>query len=322
MNDPINVLSYYEVNEKLEKRLKTIYPQIRIYHVPTLEDMIPHIGNAHIIVHWRFSDELLAKAQNLKWYQSVSAGVDHLLTPDFVNSKVILTGASGIHGIPVSEHAFALLLSLTRHIYRTFGETNITKNWVREKADELYGKTVGLLGCGVIGMEIARKAKAFGMHVRVCKRNPIFAPYIDELYNTDQMDEFFSDLDVCFLTMGITKKTSGIIDRRYISLMKKGSYLINVARGGLIVEEDLLIALKEGHLAGAGLDVFGEEPIPADHEFFKVENIVMTPHSGALSPQFSERALMVFTSNFEKWIRIQKGDTVPLMNFIQKDLAV
>jgi phosphoglycerate dehydrogenase-like enzyme len=278
--------------------------------------MEPWIEGADIILHGRFTDDLLKRAPKLRWYQSVSAGVDNLLTPDFVNSDVLLTSASGNHPISVSEHAFALLLAMTRRIINSYGQNNLLDTWQRQECVELYGKTLGVLGMGNVGREIARKGAAFGMRVRGYDTRPAFLPYLDEMYLRGQIEGFFSGLDVLIVAAACTPDTGGIVDGHLISLMNEGSYLVNIARGPLVVEDALIEALKGGPLAGAGLDVFEQEPLPMDNELRRLPNVALTPHLGGQSPRYKERVVLVFVENFRRWIQ---GET--LINVVDKRMG-
>ena len=316
MTQEMTILTFYEVDKATREQLEAIYPRLRIYHTPRVKDMEPWIEEADIVMSLNFSDELLERAHKLRWLQAVGAGINHLLTPDFIKSDVVLTNAKGNHTVSVSEHAFALLLALSRHIYRCYGEDNVLLRWEREPAGELYDKTMGVLGLGNIGREIVRKAKAFGMKVRGYDVVPVFVPYLDELYLSDQIEEFFSGLDVIVVAAALTSASRGMVNRHLISLMNEGSYLVNVARGPLVVEEDLIDALKNGPLAAAGLDVFEVEPLPMDNELRRLSNVVLTPHIAGLNPRYEERIFRLFVENFKRWMNEE-----PLVNFVDKQVA-
>lgn len=311
MGKPITILSMYEVDEITRNQLSTIYPDVRILHTPTPKDMEPVIDEADIVVSLNFSDQLAARASKLRWFQAVGAGINHLLTPEFIERHIVLTNTRGNHAIPVSEHAFALLLALTRRIHLCYGEDDILDRWERVQGEELYGKTLGVLGVGNIGREIARKGQAFGMQVRGYDEVPVFVPYVDQLYLKYQMKEFFSGLDVLVIASSLTEGSAGLVNRDVISLMNNGSYLINVARGPIVAEEDLLDALRNGPLAGAGLDVFAEEPLPVGSELRKLRNVVLTPHIGGFNPNYATRVLQVFVENFRRWVQEE-----PLINVV------
>ena len=303
MNDEITVLSIYEIDSDGIDRLRGYCPGIRVIHTPTLDDMERFVSEADVILSLNFSDSLLRRAKKLRWFHAVGAGVNHLLTQDFIKSGVRLTNSRGNHAIPVSEHAFALLLALTRRIYRCYEENSILDRWDRVAGDELYGKTIGVLGVGNIGREIARKARAFGMKVRGFDEVPVYIPYLDEQYLGDQIEAFFTGIDVLVAAAALTKTNLGIVNKRNIALMNAGSYIINIARGPLIVEEDLIDALKNGPLAGAGLDVFCKEPLPKDSPFRALPNVVLTPHHGGFNPNYATRVVRLFVENFRRWIQ-------------------
>jgi phosphoglycerate dehydrogenase-like enzyme len=206
-----------------------------------------------------------------------------------------------------------LLLAVTRRIIDSYGEDNLLDRWDREVCVELYGKTMGILGMGNVGREIARKGAAFGMRVRGYDTRPAFVPYLNEMYLSDQIEEFFSGLDVLVVAAALTDETRGMVDGHLISLMSEDSYLVNIARGPLVVEAALIEALKRGPLAGAGLDVFDQEPLPMDSELRRLPNVALTPHLAGQSPRYRERVLLVFIENFRRWIQ---GDA--LINVVDK----
>ena len=314
----LTILSIYEPDDPTKDRIEAIFPGVQIHHTPTVEDMEPHIEKADIILHSRFNDDLLKRASRLKWFQCSWAGFDHLLTPDFVKSPVILTNATGIHPITVSEHAFALLLSLTRNIYRCYGQDNVMDTWERVVGEELYGKVAGVLGCGRIGREIALKAHAFGMHVRACDMVPAVASYLNAFYEISRIEDFFTGLDVLFVVVSVNQDTRGLVNRHLISLMRPGSYLINISRGVTVAEPDLIDALKNGPLAGAGLDVFETEPLPKDNELRRLPNVVLTAHLAGNSPKYKERVFDIFVENLRRWVEIRQGRDTKLINHIDK----
>ena len=316
MAEEITILSWYEIDADTRKQLEAFHPNLRVHHAPTVEDLEPWIAEADIVLHGRFSDDLLRRAAKLRWYQSVSAGVDKLLTEDFISSDVLLTNASGNHPISVSEHAFALLLAMTRRIINSYGENNLLDTWQRRECVELYGKTLGVLGMGNVGREIARKGFAFGMKVRGYDPRPAFLPYLKEMYLSGQIEAFFSGLDVLIVAAASTPETKGIVNGHLISLMNKGSYLVNIARGPLVVEEALIEALEQGPLAGAGLDVFDQEPLPADSMLRSLPNVALTPHLAGQTPRYRERVLTVFVENFRRWVQ---GES--LINVVDKHLG-
>ena len=316
MTKEITILSWYEIDADTRIQLEAIHPNLCVRRTQTVEDMEPWIQDADIILHGRFTDDLLIRAGRLRWYQSVSAGVDNLLTPEFIDSDVLLTNASGNHPISVSEHAFALLLAMTRRIINSYGENNLLDTWQRRECVELYGKTLGVLGMGNVGREIARKGSAFGMKVRGYDIRPAFVPYLDEMYLSGQIEAFFSGLDVLIVAAASTPGTKGTVNSHLISLMNQGSYLVNIARGPLVVEDALVEALQHGPLAGAGLDVFDQEPLPVDSVLRRLPHVALTPHLAGQTPRYRERVLTIFVENFRRWVQ---GEA--LINVVDKHVG-
>ncbi len=318
MNKHLTLLSIYKIDENTKKRLEKVNPNINIIHTPTVESMESYIEDADIVMHSHFNDELLRRAKKLSWFQSVFAGFDHLLTPGFVSSDILLTSAKGNHPISVSEHAFALLLALSRNIYRCFGENNILDKWHRPNGDELYGKTAGILGMGQIGRELAIKAKAFGMKVKACDSVPVFVSYLDQFYETLRIEEFFSGLDVLFIALAANSDSQGMVNRMLMEKMNPGCYLINVSRGVTVNEKDLVYCLQNNIVGYAGLDVFVEEPLSEDNELRGLPNVVLTPHLAGLTPRYEERVFDIMVENFRRWQLLQNGSQASLINVVNK----
>jgi phosphoglycerate dehydrogenase-like enzyme len=260
-----------------------------------------------------FTREMLFAAQQLKWVHYFGAGVDSILFPEFVESPIILTSSSGVHSIPVSEHVLGLMLSFTRGLHVSI-VNQIKKKWEKVPVSELYGKTVGIVGLGNIGSEVARKVKCFGTNVIAVKKNLVEKPnYVDELLPVKDLKELFAKSDFVVLTLPLTTETRGLIGESHLKSMKKTAYLINVSRGEIIQEKALVKALKEGWFAGAGLDVFKNEPLPSNSELWNMKNVIITPHMAGSTPYYWERTTAIFCENLRRFTRKEK-----MINMINK----
>ncbi len=259
--------------------------------------------------------ELLAQGTRLKWVQAPVAGLEHSMFPELVASPVTLTNMAGIYSDIIADHALTYLLMFARgfHLYRYHQMDHAwQKNvLVRHLAD----CTLGVLGLGGIGAEVARKGKALGMHVLGMEVRNIELPSgVDEMFLPGQMDEILRRSDFLVLCVPHTPATVGLITRRELALMPPSAYLINICRGVVVNLQDLTQALQEGQIAGAGLDVFEVEPLPADHPLWEMPNVIITPHTAAASPRVRARHLDVLVDNI---IRFQTDQ--PLHNVVDKN---
>lgn len=276
-----------------------------------------HIVDADIMFGYKITPTLLPMAQRLKWIQFGSAGIDHTVFPGLLQSDIIITTMSGIHAIPVAEHTISMMLALSRHLHtaaKLQSEHCYDRAELAAQADELYDKTVGIVGLGKIGLNIARLAKAFGMRVVGSKITRVEClPNVDKTYTPDQLHEMLAECDYLVLAVPLTQNTASLIGESEIAAMKDGARIINIARGAMLDHAALGDALKSGKLAGAALDVFPAEPLTADSEIYNLPNVIITPHTAASSPQYSARASEIFRTNFRAYI---SGE--PMINVYDK----
>ena len=259
--------------------------------------------------------KLLAAGKRLQWVQIYSAGVERYLTPELRASPIVVTNCKIIQGPNIADHAMALLLALTRSLYRTL-PAQAREEWMRGQfsAIELAGKTAVIIGVGGIGMQIAQRASGFGM--RVIGVDPKDTPYtslVAKVVPPDRLDEVLPEADVVFVSAPLTRESQGMMGARQFELMKKGSYFIAVSRGKLYSTEALVKALDSRHLAGAGLDVTDPEPLPKGHALWKFENVVITPHVAGRSDRVQERRMTLLKENLR---RFAAGE--PLLHMVDK----
>lgn len=279
------------------------------------EETAHHIEDADILVSWGDLNlhELLPRANQLKWIHALSAGVEQFLLPDIIESNILLTNSRGIHGIPIAEHVLAMMLSFTRGIYIACTQQK-QKVWKSMQLDELYEKSIAIIGLGSIGREIAKRAKGMGMKVLATKRTITTELFVDKLYTTDQLPHLLSAVDFVVITLPLTPQTAGIFTLDKFQLMKKSAYFINVARGAIVNEADLLTALQTNVIRGAALDVFEREPLPEDSPLWTLPNVLVTPHIAAKSPYYIDRSLKIFVENLSKFL-----SNAEMLNVIDKE---
>lgn len=278
------------------------------------QEAAPHLGTTDILIAWGSQnlDEFLPHAPRLKWVHALSAGVDGMLTPALVDADVILTNSRGIHGIPMAEHVLATILAFTRGVTVAY-EQQQQRVWKTLPLEEIYEKSIAIVGLGSIGREIAKRAKCLGMKVLANKRTITKELFVDKLYASEQLPELLAAADFVVVTLPLTPQTRELFTLDVFRLMKRSAYFINVARGAIVREADLVEALKTDVIRGAALDVFQQEPLPADSPLWSAPHLLLTPHIAAKSPYYLDRSLKLFQENFGK---LQSG--TEMLNVIDK----
>jgi phosphoglycerate dehydrogenase-like enzyme len=273
------------------------------------------LAEAEVIFGLRFPQNLIARAPKLKWVQTMSAGIDRFKNTDIWESPVILTNVSGIHATPIGEFVLELMLMFVKGAPLCF-RLKQKHEWKRYTPTVLRSKTVGIVGLGSIGREVARLSKAFGMRVIATRRSAkqvTRARYVDMLLPADQLRQLLSESDFVVLSVPFTSETSGLIGEEELHAMKPTAYLINIARGGVADEEALIRALDGNWIAGAGLDVFATEPLPPDSRLWDFDNVIFSPHLAGGMEDYSLRATELFCENLRRYLNGKK-----LLNVVDK----
>ena len=245
-------------------------------------------------------------ASRLRFLQATSAGAGQqvraaALAPDELE-RVAIASASGVHAVPLAEWSMLGILALTKDLPRLRRDA-AERRWGHYPVAELPGKTLLVVGVGEIGREVARLGKSFGMRVIGVKRDPTEpTPHVDELHGPDRLRDLAATADAIVITLPLTDETRGLIDRDTISRMREETILVNVGRGGVIDEDALIEALQAGRIRGAALDVFAEEPLPAASPLWELENVIVSPHTAALSVQENERIVELFAENLRRYL--------------------
>ena len=296
--------------------IRAKFPDLAIDVVDHHSKVSPHIGAADVLVTFgpMMSDHVLDNARKLKWIQALGTGVDGIVDRPSLRAETIVTNLHGIHGAPVSEAAFMSMLALSRELPRTL-RNQASHKWERFPARLLKDKVVGIFGIGVIAEELAPKCKAFGMSVVGISSARREVAGFDRVYGRDQLIEAVRDLDYLVLLTPYTADTRNIIDGKVFAAMKPGAYLVNLARGGVVDEAALIDALKNKRIAGAALDVFAEEPLPENHPFWGMEEVIVTTHQGGFCDVYVNFALPVIEENMRKFLA---GDTGGMINLVKR----
>ena len=283
------------------------------------QNAIDEVHDAEIVLGF-VNRAMFEKAKSLKWVQSISSGVDMFLYDEFVQSDVVLTSEKGLVGEHLADHGFGLLLMLTRQLRTALllgPDSWNHRPEMRRQEIELTGSTMGVFGFGSTGRGMARRADAFGMSVLALDRDPVpTSPEVAEVWEPSRFDELLRSSDVLAICCPLTNETRGKLNREAFETMKSSAYLVNVTRGEVMVEDDLVEALKNGKIRGAALDVTPREPLPSDSALWELENVVMTPHTAGASQFRAQRNLDRFLNNLQRYLSSE-----PLEGLIDKQLG-
>jgi phosphoglycerate dehydrogenase-like enzyme len=254
-------------------------------------------------------------APRLKWIQLTSAGADRLLNSGFIQGGVAVTTVSGLHATPIGEYVLTTMLMFAKGAPRLL-RAQIRREWSRYMPKELYGSTVGIVGMGHIGGEVARLANAFGCRVIATRRWTTEATSHEhaEIWPPGELLRLLGESDYVVLCVPLTPETRGMIGERELRAMKPSAVIVNIARGPVIIEAELVRALREGWIAGAALDVFETEPLPPESPLWGMEQVIVTPHISGGTEIYNERAVGIFAANLRRYLA---GE--PLENVVAPD---
>jgi phosphoglycerate dehydrogenase-like enzyme len=292
-----------ELNKQYRDRLKAKFPQLNVDLVDHHSKVGPYIAAADILLTFapRLTDDVLKAATNLKWVQALGTGVDNLIDRPVLRKDVIVTNIHGIHGPPVSEAALGVMLALARDLPRAVRAQD-KREWARFPARLLHNKTVGIFGIGAIAAELAPKCKAFGMRTVGVSSVPRPVAGFDRMHGRDELGGVVGEFDFFVLLTPLTEQTRNAVDAKVLAAMKPTSFLVNLARGGVVDEEALIDVLKSGRIGGAALDVFNEEPLPPDHPFWAMESVIITTHQGGFCDVYIDYALPTVETNMQRFL--------------------
>jgi len=266
------------------------------------------------VLFGRVTPEIFTLNRQLRYYHCLGAGVDSILSPELVESNVILASEKGEVGIHLAEHAFALLLGLTRGLHTALRQPDFSlREPIRKEQRELWEQTMGIVGFGGTGRAVARRALAFGMRVVAVDIEDVPAEPGVELWKTDRLYDLLAISDVVVIALPLTKATHHLFTRDLFRRMQRHAILVNVTRGEIVYGDDLMKALEEGLIWGAGLDVTDPEPLPSSHPLWRHPRVIVTPHTAGGSPRRAGRAITTLCENLRRL-----ADGRPLLALIDK----
>lgn len=317
------VLATSPINESWMERLRAVSPDLRIEQRPRARsgDISDELWREIDIVLTYNTLPAPGQAPRLRWVQLHSAGANHILQSPLLDQSVTFTTASGVHAVNIAEYVQATMLAWFHRVEQMFAwkqrgiwPTGKDKLFAPE---ELRGKTIGVVGYGSIGREVARLAAAFGMRVLAMLRSAdrrdhgfIFPGVGDpegtipeRYYQPEDLHAMLAECDVVVIGLPLSTQTTHFINEAALRAMKKTAFLVNIARGDVCDEEALIQALRENWISGAALDVFHREPLPDDSPFYQLSNVILSPHISGATPAYNDRLLMIFEANLRRFLR-------------------
>jgi phosphoglycerate dehydrogenase-like enzyme len=313
----VKVLINYEMPTDLRKRVQSeIDDSVTLVFAENEERAKLEIVDAEILFG-SLTLELFNLSKKLRWVQTPIASLENYMFPELIESDILMTNVAGIYNEEIADHVFALILGITRQIPR-FTRNQDKRYWEPAsdfKVDCLQGKTLGIIGLGGIGGEVARRGPCFGMRVVATRANPEREKPddVDQVWGPDKLEHLLTESDFVVICTPETPRTRKMISGRELEAMKRTAYIINIGRGAVVDLTALTDALKNRVIAGAGLDVFEEEPLPSHHSLWDMENVIITPHMASVIDIYPARRVDIFIQNLTRYLKNK-----PLMNIVDK----
>jgi len=292
----------------MPETIRARWPEMRVVHLPNYDHLAQELPDTDIFVGYSLRAQQLADAKKLKWIHSTAAGVAQLMYPELRDSGIVVTNPRGVFSAPMAEHTMGLLLAMARNFPDSVRYQD-RANWAQQeiwdqpqRLTELNGQVLLIVGYGSIGRELARRARAFDMRVwGVTRSGKGDAAHAEKIVPAAQLESVLPEADCVVLAAPETPETKQLMGASRIARIKRGARLINVGRGSLLDETALLRALETGALAGAALDVTGTEPLPPESPLWKGRNLLITPHTSAVSDRLWHRQAAVLVELLERW---------------------
>lgn len=303
--------SLWTAPEWLAPRLRADFPDLVVSQLPgpRYEGIEREIADADACIAWSIRPQQFAHAKKLRWIHSPAAAVHQLMFPEMVASNVVITNARDVHGPVVAEHAIAVMLALAKKLpaafrYQSTARWGQQAMWEQEPMlAEIHASRVIVIGLGSIGREFARRARALGAHVIAIREHPERGPETaNEVTGMAELGRRLPEADFVVLAAPLTASTQALMNHDRLSLMKESAYLINVSRGPLIDDDALIAALEAEQIGGAALDVFAEEPLPRSSPYWDLPNVLITPHTAAVTPKLWERHYRQISANVRRFL--------------------
>jgi phosphoglycerate dehydrogenase-like enzyme len=308
-NRDLKVLVCTQFDPAMVERVRNRFPGVAIKVVTSEAELLTALPESDVLYLQKEitpagSEKMghaIAASNRLEWLHWGYTGPDRLRPFESLWHQFLLTTSKGLMAGTIADYVILVIHLLHREFLKVL-KNQQNRVWERWPFSSPRGKTVGIIGLGSIGREVATRAKCFEMKVIGLVRRPISLDNVDSIFLQAELREFLARSDTVVICAPLTPETRGLIGEQALSWLKRGSYLVNVARGRIVDEEALVRALKKGHLAGAALDAFVQEPLSPESELWSLENVIITPHLSGLSSDYPERALNLFSENLERFL--------------------
>ena len=291
----------FDLTKEEEDKLARDFPSCSFKFGPPNDFSDEEIMAADVLVG-QFNDQQMRVAKNLKWLQASTVGLDRYngyIDPE----KTVVTNSQGLFNKCMGEHTFAMMIAYSRSIQRQRDSQNAHRWEIHDVPMGLFDRTVGVVGLGGIGADVAKKCKAFDMRVLGVRRDTSRKPeFVDEIYSFDELDKVYAQADYLILAVPLTDQTKHMINRESLKKMKPNAYLLNVGRGELVDTDALVEALRNKTIAAAGLDTVYPEPLPSDHPLWGMPNVFITPHVANLSPTTNRFRFQFYYENIRRYL--------------------
>lgn len=310
----MNVLLNLDLEDRHVQQIKAVSAEVDLTQLDSEGEILEVMPEVHV-VFGGLSRDMFLRGKSLRWVQIASAGADSVLFSEFVESDVVLTSAKGTVGVHLAEQAMALVLALTRGIATAIRNPSWDRRMpIRNAAWELEGLTMGIVGLGGTGRDLADRAHGFGMRIIAVDPEAVELPNsVEACWRMDRFHELLESSDVVAICAPLTPETENLFDEGAFERMRRHAILVNVSRGQIVSEPALLQALRNGTIGGAGLDVTPEEPLPDAHPLWNMQNVVVTPHVAGGSPRRTDRVVQLFCENLRRILAEE-----PLLSVIDK----
>jgi D-2-hydroxyacid dehydrogenase (NADP+) len=294
--------------------LRTRFPHLQFIHATSPEQRAQGLAVCDAMYTWILTDEELAQASKLRWVHTSAVAVETLCLPELFGRGIAVSNTRGVQAVPIAEHALAVTLALAKQIPFVV-ENQQQARWAQNAFMGprlpwlLKGRTLGLIGVGTIGSEIAKRAEAFGMRVIALRRRPAYGTigHVERVYGAADLDQFLAQSHVLVICAPLTPETHSMMGAKQFAQLPHGAVVVNVGRARIVDTDALMAALESGHLAGASLDVFPQEPLPPEHPLWTTPNVILTPHTSGFRQGHWDEVIDLFGDNLDRFLR---GETL------------
>jgi phosphoglycerate dehydrogenase-like enzyme len=303
-------VAQWQIPAESVERLRQRFPQIQFIHATTPEERAAGLAEADAAYTWILNADELKAAEKLRWVHTSAVAVETLCLREMFARSILVSNTRGVQAIPIAEHVMAVLLALAKQVPFVLAN-QAQQRWAQnEFVGErlpwlLDGRTLGLIGVGTIGSEIAKRAAAFGMRVIAMRRRPAYGVigHVEQVYGLPDLPEFLGQCHALVIAAPLTPETEGMMGGEQFAQLPKGAVVINVGRARIVETGALIAALERGHLGGASLDVFPQEPLPAGHPLWTTPNVILTPHTSGFRRGHWDEVIALYGDNIERWLK-------------------